>query len=526
MADDNDSGFNRAQGRKKSNFPAKTTVESGASFDYFLNGVNYKITFADLLPELGATGTIVQEGGTGTPVLDPVGTVNKIRNIQDGSGITASVSPSNGVELDHNFVASSGADRDVFANVTATQPLIRGLTEGNGISLTLDGDNINIASTSAPSTSKLVFISSKDDFPAPSSGVITLDSNTRYQMVDDVNLGTDRIVLQDTTFLTGSGVGVTTLTYTGSGDMLTSSNAAISVESMTISCVSGTVFNISGTTQVCRFEDVVVSQCLNVGTVNGTIPRFTFFTTPNVTGTGITFSGNIPNLLYGPCLINLNAGTMFDLGSATFDSLTLDSVTCGVASGATFISGLTGSGNVNAGGTAQINFCRFSGLGTILNNISADDALWEFTKNDDIPDTRPDGLLSMQGNATNTVISVATTPVLVAGTWTEDLASQFSSTAAGRLTYTGGKDATLPISFSISMSPISGGAQTIAAYVAINGSVVSGSKRTVSTSGGSDLSVTGLWQEKLSTNDYVEVFVANDSATNDILVSSAVFRIN
>ena len=76
------------------------------------------------------------------------------------------------------------------------------------------------------------------------------------------------------------------------------------------------------------------------------------------------------------------------------------------------------------------------------------------------------------------------------------------------------------------MSPISGGAQTIAAYVAINGSVVSGSKRTVSTAGGADLSVTGLWQEKLSTNDYVEVFVANDSATNDILVSSAVFRIN
>ena len=37
----------RAQGRKKSNFVAKTTVEAGAFMDYFVNNYNYKISYAN-----------------------------------------------------------------------------------------------------------------------------------------------------------------------------------------------------------------------------------------------------------------------------------------------------------------------------------------------------------------------------------------------------------------------------------------------------------------------------------------------
>jgi hypothetical protein len=132
----------------------------------------------------------------------------------------------------------------------------------------------------------------------------------------------------------------------------------------------------------------------------------------------------------------------------------------------------------------------------------------------------------MQGNAVNTVIAVAGTPVLIAGTWVVERASQFTGTTAGRLTYDGGKDATLPITGSFTVEPASGGAVNISIEVAIDGSVIPGSKRTGNTSAGNPISITVPWQEVFSTATFIEYFVTNETTTVDILVSSAVGRVN
>ena len=80
----------RSQGRKKSDFVAKTTVESGAFMDYFYNNTNYKISYTNFVAGLGVTGSIEQDGDpTGIAVLDIDGSVNKIRNIESGAGILA-----------------------------------------------------------------------------------------------------------------------------------------------------------------------------------------------------------------------------------------------------------------------------------------------------------------------------------------------------------------------------------------------------------------------------------------------------
>ena len=74
--------MDRSQGRKKSDFVAKTSVDAGAYIDYFVNGTNYKILYTNFLSGLGVTGTIVSEGdASGIAVLNVDGTVNKIRNI-------------------------------------------------------------------------------------------------------------------------------------------------------------------------------------------------------------------------------------------------------------------------------------------------------------------------------------------------------------------------------------------------------------------------------------------------------------
>jgi hypothetical protein len=94
-----------SQGRKKSQFVQQNTVLANSYLDYVVNGSNYKISYDNFVANLGVTGSIVQDGAvTGAPVLDVDGTVNRIRNIENGSGVLANVSAENGVKLSHNFV--------------------------------------------------------------------------------------------------------------------------------------------------------------------------------------------------------------------------------------------------------------------------------------------------------------------------------------------------------------------------------------------------------------------------------------
>jgi hypothetical protein len=125
----------RANGRRKSQFVAKTTVEAGSYLDYVVNGTNYRISYDNFVSNLGVTGSIVQTGSvTGTAVLNVDGSVHKIRNIENGAGIVANVSPQNGVILSHNFTANADG-LPILLNTTAASPTIASIVAGSGISV-------------------------------------------------------------------------------------------------------------------------------------------------------------------------------------------------------------------------------------------------------------------------------------------------------------------------------------------------------------------------------------------------------
>jgi hypothetical protein len=376
--------------------------------------------------------------------------------------------------------------------------------------------------------SALIVISSKDDLPAPAAGVITLASNTKYLFAESVSLGTDRLVLGNNTVIAGVETILVTLSYDGTGDLFTWTNATISIHDVAINCPNGRMFNATNSGQVLRFTDVVVVSCDKVGIFSGSAsPRFTFFTCVDVKTDGIDFgSSSIGNLLYGPGLTNLNGGTMLKLGTATFDSFTVDAADMELAAGTTAISGLAGSGNINAGGIGAILNSRFQGAGAILSGISVDDARWSSFGNDTLRDSRSDGLLSMQGNVTATTINTSGVFELVAGTWVVESVSQFTGTTGGRLTYDAPKDVRVPITLSCSVEPVSGTNKTISIAVAINGVAIPNSKRTSKTDAGNPVSITVPWQETLSQTDYVEAYVTNETDTTNILVSSAISRVN
>lgn len=139
---------NQTQGRKISNFPAQTTVPSGSVFNFIYNATNYQITDSNLYAALGVTGTIVQLGdSTAIPVLDKQGTVNRIRNMLSGSGITVSISTQNGIEISHNIADGGTGDVSLFQSLTATQLVAKKLKAGSGITLTDNGTDIEISLT-------------------------------------------------------------------------------------------------------------------------------------------------------------------------------------------------------------------------------------------------------------------------------------------------------------------------------------------------------------------------------------------
>jgi hypothetical protein len=374
-----------------------------------------------------------------------------------------------------------------------------------------------------------VIVSELSDFPAPAAGVITLLASTQYFLTANITLGTNRIVWADSSAISSIESTIISLTYTGTGDMFTFSDTTARINNITLDAPNGRLFNWTDTTtKIGRFNDVTVLSCDKIGRFNGTsgILRFTNFSPATVTTDGLEFLGNFRNLLWEVSAFTISAGAIFNLGTATFDSFIADTILATLNGSSNLISGAASSANINTGGSGLIKVMRISGAGTPLSGLSVSDALWEFRQNDDIADTRADGLLSMQSNATDTVIAAAGTPVLVAGTWVVERESQFTGTAAGRLTYNGGKDTTVPITASLTVEPTSGGAVNISVEIAVNGSVIANSERTANASSGNPTSITVPWQEVLSTTDFVEVFVSNETTTVDVLVSSAILRIN
>ena len=141
----------RSYGVRQSQFEAQTSIIPGSSFGFFYNGYNYKITYANFISGLGVTGTIVQDGAvTGTPVLDVQGTVNNIRNLEAGAGISLDVSAENGIEIAHNFTVDSLGE-PLMQDAGDASPTFVSLVGGTGIEVTTSGNTIEIASTDAES---------------------------------------------------------------------------------------------------------------------------------------------------------------------------------------------------------------------------------------------------------------------------------------------------------------------------------------------------------------------------------------
>jgi len=516
--------------RKKSNFPAATTISGSDTLDYVTQGVNYKITFDNFIASLGVTGTIVQDGAvTGTPVLDTQGTVNNIRNLENGSGVKASVSPENGITLDHGFV--SGGGLPILSDITATAPIIRGVAAGQGMGISESGGVLTFSVTGLPAITDIVIVVTVSDFPDPVAGVITLESGKTYSLQGLIDISPNRIVIPGSTVIYSQNRLTRGLTTDNPGALLTANDggAFILREILLISTGGGSYLNLSGGGAV-GIENVLGVRSGAVSVI-GDMDNVTFRNFSQVeTGSG-TY-GFLWTGTHGEFNCSLGfytgwTGTLFDFGTAVFTrGMTMGGdIRMLTDAGNTAISGAAASANIAVGAFGLCYSNKITGTGTALSGITASDDRWEFHKTDGVTETRSDALISLTGNATETAIAISSTPVKVAGTWAIQGESQFTSDASGRMTYTGASNQSLPFEFTYSMLLASGGSADLEGVLALNGTVIPETSTKVTASSSAYGTGGSIWQHHFTAGDYVELWVQNDSNTTNIIVDG-VGRVN
>ena len=317
------------------------------------------------------------------------------------------------------------------------------------------------------------------------------------------------------------------LTYTGSDTMLTGTNPSMRIDRITLNCPSAKCFDISSTgLGIFQIIESNIFSCDTVGDIGSMfLVRFKGFACQSVTTRGINFTGSIDLFIADTAITFIDAGSVYDFGTALFNSINITNNYVKSTGATTFITGAANSANLNAGGFATVSNSRLDASVTSLSGVSEDDARWNFLANDAIPDTRPDALLSFS-TPTTTVIATVDTPVLVTGPWIVDRNSQMTATVAGKVTYDGERDAVLPITVTIGMEPVSGSNKSLAVYVFKNGVEVSASEVNTVASAGDPKNQVVAWQDSWSNGDYYEVYVENHTDAIDIQVNNAIIRVN
>ena len=518
----------RAQGRRKSQFPGNTVIPADATLDFVSDGVNYKIPLADFLSALSVTGSIVQDGDvTGTPVLDVQGAVNLIRNLEtdSNSGLRFSVSAENGI-----YAALDAQSDGVGVAVLQTDNTIRKMLAGSGIAIAASNGDIVVSTTAVPGATRVVVVNVLADFPSPVGGVIPLSADTVYFINDLVDVGVNTFSLASNTVIQGLSATVTGIISSATGTLFLNAGGFESdIGGISITAPNCTVVGVTsgGGTADVFMHGIDIKSCVTAANINGAfLFRFEDSGIDTSSGDTFVFSGTNGLVNISTAFILDFTGTAFDLGTATFNRVNIDIMQIVSPSGSNLIlDGAADSGNIDVGGIGDMSEIVVIGAFTASTNIVSGDTRWTFSDNSFIADSHTDGLLSMQANALATTIGVIGTPVLVAGTWVVEHDDKMTGTAGGRLTYDAQRDIHIPIIASLTVSPAAGNNRVIGVYAALNGVVVANSKRTATVSSSSSASITMPWSITLETDDYIEVFVVNDTSTDNVLVSSAVLSV-
>jgi len=476
---------------------------------------------------LGVTGTLLQAGNAlATPVLNKEGAANLIRNLEtdDKSGISALISPENGIRLALNAqTVGSGVP------VLNTDNHIRRIRGGSGIAAALSGDDIVLSASAVPGASSVVVVAELADFPAPVAGVIPLSADTVYFIQDIIDVGINTFSLAANTVVTGFSFAVTGITTSGSGILFENAGSFTNeLTGLRITAPNCTIFGLTSSTPGASLllAQIQIISCVSALNIMACRVLRVRGITATCSADAFIFSGACDAAILTDIIVRDWTGTLFNLDGAVFGLFSITTVQATSTSGTNVVlEGQVASGNIAMGAVGEITRVNVTGAITASATIFPSDLRWQFLENSFAADSTIDALLSLQANAVATVIATLGVPVLAAGAWVVEHNNKMTATTGGRVTYDAQRDANPTIIASLTVSPVSGGSQTISIFLALNGVAVANSKRTAAVASGATISITLPWGLTMETGDFLEMFVSNDSGTTDILVSSAVCKV-
>lgn len=382
-----------------------------------------------------------------------------------------------------------------------------------------------------PLGAQTVIVRDITDLPAASGGTITLAINTNYIFSGTINLGSDFITVADNTNITCRSFFAPALTYTGTGSMFVGVDANFTIRLVRLTCNTAQVFDMSesggGGTKTFQCSEIVVTKCTKWGTFDKLLEQSCINSRGDDCADGITLLGSVSRLSKFAELSLVGTSTSFigvDFGTSVQKSVDLSDMVLEGGAGSIGLKGAAASANITTGFLANVTNVQFTGVTTPLSVITVDDIRWNFQGNGVVSDTMPDALISLTLNATATTLAVGV-PTLVAGTWSLERVSFFTTTTAGRATYNGERDLVTPIDAAIVIDPASGTNKSIRAYIALNGTVITNSGVAVNISSGDPKEIVVHWQLNLSTADFIEVFIENETDSVNCTVVDATLRL-
>jgi len=381
----------------------------------------------------------------------------------------------------------------------------------------------------------VTIVKSLSDFPNPISGVIQLEDNMAYSIDGDVNILNNRIncgvnnaifgFSQENCYLHNTLINEPLITsdrtivcyqvtfyVSGSGASILALDASTSpvnnnaIDWFLVNFSGGDIGHIRNYSN-CLFNTIGVIDKTDEG-----LPAL---------GDGISFGGSVDTVAISNSLLfaSGSGNTALNFESTAVISRRFRLTDCAVVSVSSAVGvDVDPSATIPEEGAVLFDV-NFSGDGTYLSGIDYTSIEARFEGCRGITNTYSAAYITMNGNATETPIASASTPVKVEGTTIGQTVSQkFDvSTVSNRATYTGALSKLGSIKAIVSLS--SGNNNEIGVYISKNGVVVDESETYLTTNSGGRLE-NGICSliSNITTNDYFEVWVENISGTTNVTV--------
>ena len=367
-----------------------------------------------------------------------------------------------------------------------------------------------------------VLVKSIADLPNPAGNVITLVNGTKYEINGTINLGANSIDLNGCVFV-GGDPNADILVYSGANGLFTGSQGGL-VEFLSFQGIGGSskLFNLNDASLSKNFiiRDSYISSFGNIGTISG--HHFVYLNTLSYYGnaTGSTFSGNNQLYLYDQIWNNNNTGTAFTL-NGSFEFI---SVTGGKLSIDPGEIGIDVSSNPTISSRAKLGNLSFVNSGTYVNGAFSKEWEAEASGIDTEKDENATGSIYISSTSTTNVTG-KDIPVKVSGTTSSaNLFRVDTDSQDNRLRYIGTKTRFFNVIATFSME--GGRNDTIAFYIYKNGVAVPSIFVLNRIESANDIgAATIMGTVQMSTNDYVELWLENKSANEDVTIEAMNFII-